>query len=126
MTKKQYFQMVEKELEDLKLMIKKKNDDYTNADENSSPFENFTASAKLGICSAEQGLLLRLLDKVQRIKTYILNGKLSVENEGYKDAIRDVLGYSLLLMGMLHEKEEEHSVVELPKAKIKTKSGDWE
>jgi hypothetical protein len=42
-----------------------------------------------------------MVDKIQRIKSFIKKGKLEVKNEGVEDAVMDVIGYSLILIGML-------------------------
>ena len=49
---------------------------------------------------------MRLLDKVGRIKSFVKHGKL--ENEGIEDAYLDLIGYSLLALGILDEQKRNH------------------
>lgn len=85
------------------LMVQK-NHDYAGAD-GDDPFANFRASEVLGV-GKEILLLCRVLDKIQRLKTFVRSGNLAVQGEGWKDACVDILNYSVLLYGMLLEEEE--------------------
>lgn len=82
-----------------------KNHDYATTDAGGSPFDNFVASEKLGICATEIGFLVRILDKIQRLKTYALAGRLAVPGEGVNDALHDIINYCILLKGYLANKE---------------------
>lgn len=103
MTKEQYFELVDRELENIKEVIRRKGNDYTSG---GHPFDNFNATAVLGLGDRRTGLLIRLVDKIQRLKTFVKKGELQVRGEGAKDAARDCIGYSLLLLGMLEEDEQ--------------------
>ena len=84
-------------------IMKAKNHDYTSG--SSDPFANFKSVEILGI-KPEIGLLVRVLDKIKRIKTFVEKGTLAVENEGVDDAIDDIINYMILLKGMIYEKGE--------------------
>lgn len=77
-----------------------KNHDYTAG---GSPFSNFRNSEILGV-SGELGLLVRVIDKLMRIRTFITLGTLVVKTESVQDAIVDIINYMVLLAGMIEEK----------------------
>ncbi len=83
-------------------LIKAKNSDYTAGSED--PFANFRQSSDFGV-EPLNGLMVRMGDKLQRIKSFCKNGKLEVVDEGVEDAFRDLIGYSLIALGMLSEKK---------------------
>ncbi len=84
-------------------IMRAKNHDYT--DGSVDPFANFRASAALGV-PPEIGILMRCMDKFQRITTWINKGELQVKGEGVEDAISDVINYMILLKGMVVERQE--------------------
>ena len=89
--------------EELQTMLAK-NDDYTAKSED--PFANFRVSEVVGV-PAELSILVRLMDKIQRIKSFVVNGSLSVKSETVYDAISDGRNYLLLLRGLIEEKQAE-------------------
>ena len=68
-------------------------------------FANFTAVEKNGIVSTEQGFLVRMTDKMQRINSYVQQGKLLVEDEKVTDTLMDLANYCVLMSGYLTSKE---------------------
>jgi hypothetical protein len=86
-------------------MMVHKNHDYAGS-EGDDPFANFRVSEVLGV-QKELMLLCRVMDKIQRLKTYIRAGELHVKGEGWQDACLDILNYSVLLYGMLLEDQEK-------------------
>jgi hypothetical protein len=91
-----------------KSIMQKKNHDYaTGGNNNTDPFANFRLTERVLDIPAELGLMTRVLDKIQRIKTYVKQGKLAVENEGVNDAILDILNYMVLLQGIINERSEK-------------------
>ena len=76
-------------------IMKQKNHDYAGDDHN-NPFANFTRSESMGICSTEQGFLVRICDKLSRLSTFANLGELKVDNESYQDAILDIINYCIL------------------------------
>lgn len=82
----------------------KKNHDYAGAS-GTTPFANFEACERLSIAPTEHGMLIRMLDKMQRISTYINSGELLVENEGVHDACVDIMNYSILLSAYIKQKK---------------------
>jgi len=86
-------------------IMKKKNHDYAGK-EGDQPFANFERTESMGVCSTEQGFLVRVVDKVSRLSTFCSAGELKVDNEGYEDAILDIINYMVLFSGYLKDKNE--------------------
>ena len=82
--------------------IKKKNNDYAG-DENCDVFKNFNLVEYLGICSVEQGILVRMCDKMSRVST-LLNTDGSVLDEKIGDTLDDLANYSMILKAFLEQK----------------------
>mgnify|MGYP003659376024 CR=1 FL=1 len=89
-----------------KKIMEKKNHDYAGK-EGGQPFANFERTEAMGICSTERGFLVRVVDKVSRLSTFVDAGELKVENESYEDAILDIINYMILLSGFLKDKNEK-------------------
>lgn len=81
----------------------KKSQDY-GSDED--PLANIRAAEELGIQSWK-GALLRLNDKVHRLKVYAKRGNL--ENESAEDSMRDIAVYAIIML-VLHEEARRGSV----------------
>jgi hypothetical protein len=73
-----------------------KNRDYAGND-GKEPFANFTRVEAMGICSTEQGFLVRLTDKMSRLSSIIESGKTNVKDESFEDTMVDVINYIVLL-----------------------------
>ena len=72
-------------------LMKLKNTDYaTSAD----PLRNFRTFEELGI-------LVRMSDKLARLRTFCENKQLAVKSESVRDTILDVVNYAVLLHGYL-------------------------
>lgn len=76
-------------------LMKKKNEDYATGND---PFRNFRTFGELGI-------LVRMSDKIARLRTFLERGEFSVADESCRDSIRDLINYAVLLQGMLVERE---------------------
>lgn len=77
----------------------KKSHDYTNG--SADPFANFRISAVVGV-DPRLALLVRVMDKIKRLETFINKGELKV-NESFDDAIQDIINYMILLQGLSKE-----------------------
>ena len=88
-------------------LMKMKNHDYAGSG-GDEPFANFTRSEAMGICTTEQGFLVRVCDKLSRLSTFASSGELKVENESFQDAIMDIINYMVLFGGYLQSKNEEN------------------
>jgi len=77
-------------------LMRKKNHDYAGPQDF---FKNLTYCEKLGICSTQQGMLVRMSDKMSRLSTLIGSGEAAqVKDESIDDTLRDMVNYSLLML----------------------------
>ncbi len=90
------------EVDEILRLTRLKNSDYTGGDKQDNPFENFDGSKDFGI-EPLVGVALRMQDKFQRLKAFCRDGKLSLNKKGdtTRDIFRDLIGYSLIAIGML-------------------------
>ncbi len=86
-------------------IMKKKNHDYAG-NSGLTPFANFERCEAMGVCSTEQGFLVRIIDKVSRLSTFAKDGKLVVDNEGYNDAVLDIINYCVLFSAYVKSKNQ--------------------
>lgn len=86
------------------LMVRK-NHDYAGAS-GKTPFANFQACEAVGVCTTEQGFLVRMLDKYKRLVTFAQAGELKVVNEGFRDACVDIINYAILFCAYAQDGEE--------------------
>jgi hypothetical protein len=87
-------------------LMRKKNADYAGND-GREPFANFTRVEAMGICTTEQGFLVRMTDKMSRLSSFVESGKLAVENESFEDTLVDIVNYSVLMYAYIHGKNTE-------------------
>ena len=104
MNRKELFQRHKEICGEALAIMEKKNHDYAG-ENGDSPFANFTRSEDMGICSTEQGFLVRLCDKLSRLSTFASAGELKVDNEGYHDAIVDIINYCVIFDGYVSTKK---------------------
>lgn len=79
-------------------IIEAKNHDYTTGA--NDPFANFNAAKVVGI-EPGLGILLRMLDKIARCRTFVKSTALRVKNESFENAILDIINYAVLLYCMM-------------------------
>ena len=106
MTKEELFKLHEELCQEALELMKKKNNDYATGKD---PFMNFRRSEYLGFATAELGVLIRMTDKLSRISTFINSGELSLSNESVYDSIVDIINYSVLLSGLIKDREQKNS-----------------
>ena len=89
--------------------MKRKNNDYCSASNNKEidPFHNFRQIESLGLCSAEVGIVTRMLDKLARISSFIKNGELQVKDESVEDTLLDLANYSIILSAFIKDKNRQ-------------------
>jgi hypothetical protein len=85
-------------------LMDKKNRDYAGND-GLEPFANFTRVEAMGICTTEQGFLVRLTDKMSRLSSFVESGTLHVSNESFEDTLIDVINYIVLLSAYHNDKQ---------------------
>ena len=94
--------MTRKELLDLhsaltakaKELMEAKNSDYAS---DSDPFRNFEMFGELGI-------LVRMSDKLARLRSFVEKGSFKVKDESVLDTVLDLINYSVLFHGYLKHK----------------------
>jgi hypothetical protein len=101
-TKPEYIQFFRERGEKKLALTKAKNDDYSAG---LDPFANFTRVEALGICSTEQGFLVRMTDKMSRIASFLERGELSVKEESVDDTLMDLSIYADLMAAFLESKK---------------------
>jgi hypothetical protein len=84
-------------------IIEAKNADYAD---DGDPYSNFRSAEIFGVHPAT-GILLRVMDKIQRIKTFIKKNELAVKEESFEDACDDIINYMVLIKGLLKEQQSK-------------------
>tara|TARA_R100001440_G_C2519606_1_gene118717 strand:+ start:1347 stop:1514 length:168 start_codon:yes stop_codon:yes gene_type:complete len=51
---------------------------------------------------------MRVLDKIQRIRSFVNDKELQVPDESVEDACHDIVNYAILALGMLKEEREKN------------------
>jgi hypothetical protein len=99
-TKEEHEAMLKESFTRIFGVLKAKNIDYTAGSDD--PYANFRLSELEGI-APPKGIMLRVQDKLQRIRSFINTGDLAVKAESVEDALDDVIGYMELLRGLFRE-----------------------
>lgn len=95
----------------MKEITKRKNSDYTG--NSTDPFANFQSVSKIGICSTEQGFMVRMMDKLMRIRALTVDEQTAqVKDEAIEDTLLDLANYSILLAGFLRAKTQNGTTTE--------------
>lgn len=110
MSPEEYFELHEKICTEARELSMRKNNDYAAPDSNkedpSRVFRNFMQVVSLGVCSVEQGFLVRLSDKFSRLCNILRPGHVrQVMDEKIKDTILDIINYCCLLYAYIVMKE---------------------
>jgi hypothetical protein len=100
MNTKELLQLHDETCKACRIIMEKKNSDYTGGKNATDIFANFNASKILDIHPV-QGLLLRVIDKIKRIYSFTNDSELSVPNETVEDACDDIVNYAILAKAML-------------------------
>jgi hypothetical protein len=99
--KSNYMDRFEKELDKMVVIARAKNSDY--ADTVNDPYKNFRFCEQLGVCSVEQGIVVRMSDKLSRISN-LLSKEAKVSDEKITDTLLDLANYSIILKLWLEDK----------------------
>ena len=83
-----------------------KNNDYTGGKEANDVFANFRCSTILDVHPVT-GIMMRVMDKIQRIKTFTNDGQLSVSGETVDDACEDIINYAILAKAMFRQERQQ-------------------
>lgn len=86
-------------------ITEKKNADYTG--NSLSPFSNFEKAEQLNICTTEQGFLVRLMDKISRLISFVQKGVFEVAEESLLDTALDAANYLCLFAAYIQSKRNK-------------------
>lgn len=89
-------------------LMKRKNHDYAG-DDAKNPWMNFERSEIMGVCKTEQAFMVRILDKVSRLITFIDAGELQVKEEGVQDSIIDIINYMVLFGAFIEDQKAKNT-----------------
>lgn len=90
-----------------KELMDKKNADYTNDARGSGGcLSNFVKAEEFGVCSSEQGVMVRFLDKAARLSTLIRREGM-VLDEKLRDTVLDTINYAVILDFLMYIKDGE-------------------
>lgn len=101
MNQTEFTQAVQEVFKRASLLLQKKNSDYSG---DGDAFKNFRLCEIASLASVEQGILVRMLDKIGRISTLVKNNSPQVQ-ESIKDTLIDLINYSAILITYLKMKE---------------------
>lgn len=93
----------------LKDTLRRKSSDYTGGENSNDPFANFKATQVLDV-DPVIGVMVRIMDKIQRVRSFVNDGELKVSNESVYDAFDDIIGYTVLAKAMVKEKREKAAI----------------
>jgi hypothetical protein len=90
-------------------LMQKKNHDYSGKGGN-EPFANFTRAEAMGITTTEKGIMVRLLDKMSRLSSFLDSKEFKVKDEKLEDTIVDMINYSVLLYAYIQSKKTSNQM----------------
>ena len=86
-------------------IVQKKNQDYADGED---PFQNFRMVEDAGLCSLEQGIAVRMSDKLQRVFNLLPEGEdAAVDDESLDDTLLDLINYANILLVYRQKKRSE-------------------
>lgn len=117
MRSEELFKIHEKICKESLELMKKKNHDYSGKS-GFEPFANFTRAEAMGITTTEKGMLVRMLDKMSRLSSFMEAKEFKVQDEKIEDTIKDMINYSILLYAYLQDKNYSTPIYELDYADV--------
>ena len=87
-------------------IMRAKNSDYCGGENTVDALANFKTAQSLGLHPVT-GLLLRMQDKLMRIKSFVNDGELKVAGESVDDACEDLVNYAILAKALFLEERED-------------------
>lgn len=107
MTHDQLLQHFDQMVARCRAIMVRKNKDYSSG--SGDPFANFRASEVININPAK-GIMMRMLDKLSRLTSFIDRGQLAVTEESWQDACDDAMNYAILLSAWLRAKHMPETI----------------
>lgn len=83
-------------------ILESKSHDYAK---DKDAFSNFKQASLLGICSVEQGILVRMCDKLSRLSQIIEKKDIQVKDEKLEDTIVDLINYAAILSAYVNDQK---------------------
>ena len=83
-------------------ILKRKNADYAGP---KGDYYNFENCERLGLCSVEVGLMVRISDKMTRISN-LLSQNAQVTDENIHDTLVDMSNYAMILASYIEDKSK--------------------
>jgi hypothetical protein len=110
MTPDEYFQFHKSVCDKARDLSVSKSNDYASPDRRPNDrlgiFHNFLHSERLGLCTVEQGVMVRVSDKLARISNLIdPQHKQAVKDETINDSVMDTINYLCLLLAYREAKK---------------------
>lgn len=99
-SKQDLFNLHDEICRDAKAIMLLKNQDYANGD----TFGNLRMASAIGI-DPVLGILLRCMDKLARVRSFVESGSLVVKDESVRDSLVDIVNYAILAAGMIQERQ---------------------
>ena len=100
MNRNEFIEKVNATLEHCKSVLAEKNKQYNKFNE---PFLTFKISESVGICTAEENILTRIVEKICRINNQIKHGDFGGK---LSDNLTDLINYCIILKIYLENKYE--------------------
>ena len=108
-------------LDELKMLHDAKNHNYATE---KNPYKNLEGVSRIGI-EPWRGIVIRLMDKFERVEQYCTNGELAIKSEGMEDTFKDIAVYSTLAMILFRkDQEKQQELTELERGKCSTDYGE--
>lgn len=104
MNKEEFLQYHKECCEYLIDLTQKKNNDYSGNNDN--PFLNYESIEKLDITTTERGFMVRMLDKYNRINSFIKQGVFLVIEEKIEDTLLDLANYAIMMAAYIKHKKQ--------------------
>ena len=107
-------------LDELKMLHDAKNHDYATAE---NPYKNLEGVTRIGI-KPWRGIVIRLMDKFERVEQFCRSGELAIKSEGLEDTFKDIAIYSTRAMILYRKGEDNDFMTEWKKRPKSTKQVD--
>lgn len=107
MTHEKYLELFDRLCKDIYELTSKKNSDYAGDED---AFKNFYLISQMSKIKVEEGILVRMTDKLSRVANLLGNRIICITSESIEDTLKDLAVYSLIMILYLREKANAESV----------------
>lgn len=94
MNRDEFIDNLAENCDDALSIVQNKNQDYAADDD---PFQNFRMVEDAGLMSLEEGIAVRMSDKMQRVFN-LLDEEAAVDDESLEDTLLDLMNYANILL----------------------------